>query len=338
MKQYDVYGIGNALVDTEINTDDDFLQSCHIDKGLMTLVDLDRQNQIVGLLGGNLLSAKKSSGGSAANSIIAVSELGGSSFYSCKVAADEMGEFYLNDLKNAGVDADHNIEDHEQITGKCLVMITPDAERTMNTYLGISESISTKNINFDALTQSKWLYIEGYLVTSDTGRAAAIACRESAEKAGVKTAITLSDPSMVEFFKEGLLEMIGAGVDLLFCNIDEAKQWTGEETAEAAFKQLSNLAKNVVITQGSKGALIFDGHQTISINPDETKAIDANGAGDAFAGAFLYAINNGYDYKKAGELASITASQVVSQYGARLKKEQYQAISSDFHTLQRSVG
>ncbi|MCY4044611.1 MAG: adenosine kinase [Cellvibrionales bacterium] len=336
MKQYDVYGIGNALVDTEINTDDAFLSSTQIEKGLMTLVDLEKQNAIIEKLGEASLKSKRSSGGSAANSIIAVSEMGGSSYYSCQVAKDEMGEFYLNDLNAAGVDCDNfdNLDPNaEGITGKCLVMITPDAERTMNTYLGISETLSSANINFDALTQSKWFYTEGYLVTSDAARTAVITCKQAAEKAGVKTAISLSDPSMVEFFKEGLLEMIGTGVDLLFANEEEAIKWTGEEDVHQALSQLTNIAKSVVITLGAEGAIIYDGLQTLTIDPVKVNAIDTNGAGDAFAGAFLYAINNGYDYQSAGKIASATAAKVVSQYGARLKKEQYQALASEYEAV-----
>jgi sugar/nucleoside kinase (ribokinase family) len=336
MKQYDVYGIGNALVDTEISTDDAFLSSTQIEKGVMTLVDLEKQNAIIAKLGEASLKSNRSSGGSAANSIIAVSEMGGSSYYSCQVAKDEMGEFYLNDLNAAGVDCESfdNLSPEAQgITGKCLVMITPDAERTMNSYLGISETLSSDNINFNALTQSKWFYTEGYLVTSDSARTAVITCKQAAEKAGVKTAMSLSDPGMVEFFKDGLVEMIGTGVDLLFANEEEAKKFTGIDDTHQALNELTNIAKSVVITLGAEGALIYDGLQTLSIDAIKTDAIDTNGAGDAFAGAFLYAINNGHDYLSAGKLAAATASKVVSQYGARLKKEQYQALASEYEAV-----
>ena len=330
MKQYDVYGIGNALVDTEIHTDENFLQEAGIEKGLMTLVDLARQNKVMTMLEGQKIAAKRASGGSAANTLIAVSQLGGSAYYSCKVADDEMGSFYLNDLHAAGVYSAEEKAQGNEVTGKCLVMITPDAERTMNTYLGISETLSLENVNFDALTQSKWLYMEGYLATSDSARTAVIACKDAAEKAGVKTAITLSDPGMVQFFKAGLQEMIGDGVDLLFCNEEEALSWTGKPTAQSALTELAALAKQVVITLGNKGALIFDGQKTLSTPAVTTEAIDTNGAGDAYAGGFLYAINHGFDFETSGKIATATASKVVAQYGPRLSKSDYKQISSSY--------
>jgi sugar/nucleoside kinase (ribokinase family) len=325
MATYNVYGIGAALVDTEIEVNDDFLAQCQIDKGVMTLVDEARQHELMGLLSEHLVASKRASGGSAANSIIAASYFGAKTYYSCQVANDENGEFYLADLNRAGVDADIEKSSADGITGKCLVMISPDAERTMNTYLGISETLSVANINEAAIKDSEWVYLEGYLVTSECCRAAAIKTREIAEQNGVKTALSLSDPGMVEFFGDGLKDMIGGGVDLLFCNEDEAKGFAGSDNLDAAVESLKSIAKTFAITLGAKGALLFDGEKTIQVEANQVTAIDTNGAGDAFAGAFLFGLSQGFDFAKAGKLASYTSAQVVTKFGPRLDKAGYEA-------------
>ena len=190
MKKYHVYGIGNALVDMEFEVEDSFLQKMNVEKGLMTLVDQDRQAELLSHLTG--IQHKRSCGGSAANTIIAVSQFGGKSFYSCKVASDEVGEFYYKDLVGNGVVTNMGENREEGITGKCMVLVTPDADRTMNSFLGITETFSEAELVKSEMLDSEYLYIEGYLVTSPTGKAAAIKARELAEANGVKTALTFS--------------------------------------------------------------------------------------------------------------------------------------------------
>jgi sugar/nucleoside kinase (ribokinase family) len=319
-KKYDVYAIGNALVDMEYEVHDEFFKKNNIDKGLMTLVDEDRQNYLLNALG--TAPKKQQCGGSAANTVIATSQFGAKSYYSCKVAKDPIGNFYFQDLQDNGVDSNLLRQDREMgITGKCLVLITPDAERTMNTFLGITSSISKSEVDAEAIRHSKYMYMEGYLVASPTGRAAAVHARNIAEAAGVKTALTFSDVNMVKFFKEGLAEMIGDGVDLLFCNESEACAYTETDDILVARERLKLIAKSFVITLGENGAVIYDGEKFISIEPFKVKAVDTNGAGDMYAGAYLYAITHNYDHSSAGRLASMAASQVVSQFGPRLKTE-----------------
>jgi sugar/nucleoside kinase (ribokinase family) len=325
MSQYHIYGIGAALVDTEIAVNDEELKTFGIDKGVMTLVDESRQHELIEKLSDHLIASKRASGGSAANTIIAASYFGADTFYSCKVADDENGHFYINDMKSANV-AMPNVVASQGITGKCLVMITPDAERTMNTFLGISETVSSDELDHDAIKNSAYVYLEGYLVSSDTGRAAAIECRKIAEANNVKTALSLSDPAMVQFFHDGLSEMIGDKVDLLFCNLDEALAYTKTEDIDTAVVSLKSIADEFVITLGSNGALVYDGHNTIEIAACKTEAIDTNGAGDMFAGAFLYALTQGHNHTFAGNLASLAASTVVGQFGPRLKPDQHQTI------------
>lgn len=327
--RYHIYGIGAALVDTEIEVTDQDLAQLGITKGHMTLVDTERQQAVMDYLSGHLVHARRASGGSAANSVIAASYFGANAFYSCKVANDENGHFYLHDMQAAGVDCNGIQPSAIGDTGKCLVLITPDAERTMLTHLGISETLCVQALHAEAIAQAQYAYIEGYLVTSPTGRAAAIRLREVAESHGVKTAISLSDPGMVEFFGDGLREMIGAGVDLLFCNEEEARGFTATHSTEAAAEKLKAYAKTFAITCGARGALIFDGSTMHTIAPHAVKAVDTNGAGDMFAGAFLYAITHGYSWVEAGRLASRAAAEVVSSYGPRLAGESHGAIRAE---------
>ncbi|MCA0892067.1 adenosine kinase [Microbulbifer agarilyticus] len=326
MSNYHVYGLGAALVDTEIEVSDQDLQTLKLEKGLMTLADREQQQQLLGQLEDHLIAAKRASGGSAANTVIAASYFGSKTFYSCKVAADDNGDFYLNDLDSAGVDYHRTLQRESGDTGKCLVMITPDAERTMVTYLGISETLSSVELHPEAIAAADYLYLEGYLVTSPTGRAAAIEASRIAKANGTKVAISLSDPGIVQYFHDGLLEMIGEGVDLLFCNQDEATSFTKADSLDAAAKQLKQYANCFAITLGAEGALVFDGNETVKVTSSPVKAIDTNGAGDMFAGAFLYAITHGHDFTYAATLANRAAGTVVSQFGPRLKAEQHQVI------------
>ena len=325
MKKYDVTGIGNALVDIEFKVNDQFFTDNGVEKGLMTLVDEDRQNALMNVI--NAEEAKKQCGGSAANSIIAVSQFGGNSYYSCKVANDEMGHFFMNDMKAAGVA--HNLNEQQLeagITGKCLVMVTEDAERTMNTFLGITSTYSIKDVNESAILNSKYLYIEGYLITSENGKEAMMHAKKIAEENGVKVALTFSDPAMVKYFKEPMSEVVGASVDLLFANEEEAMIYTDKDNLLEAREELKKVAKHFVITQGKNGAMIFDGDTFIDIEPYETTAVDTNGAGDMFAGAFIYGITNGHSYASSGKLASMASSKIVSQFGPRLEWHQAKEI------------
>jgi sugar/nucleoside kinase (ribokinase family) len=319
-KKYDLYAIGNALVDMEYEVHDDFFTKHKIDKGLMTLVDEERQKYLLDSLG--TAPKKQQCGGSAANTAIAASQFGAKSFYSCKVAKDPIGNFYFQDLLDNGVHSNLMHQDRESgVTGKCLVLITPDAERTMNTFLGITSTISKTEVDPEAIRNSKFMYMEGYLVASPTGREAAVQARKIAEAAGVKTALTFSDVNMVKFFKDGLKEMIGDGIDLLFCNESEACAFTDTNDVIIAREKLKAIAKTFVITLGENGAVIFDGETFIDIEPYPVRAVDSNGAGDMYAGAFLYAITHRHTYASAGKLASMAASKVVSQFGPRLKTE-----------------
>jgi len=325
MSKYDVYGLGNALVDMEFEISDQFLHDNSIDKGVMTLVDENQQHELIEQL--DAFEGHKASGGSAANTLIAVSSMGGSSYYSCKVADDDLGHFYLDDLKAAGIDCNMDGKHKGGITGKCLVMVTPDAERTMHTFLGVSSELSPYEVSEDAIKNSSFCYLEGYLTTSVTGKAANIEARSLAEKHGIKTALTFSDPFVVEHFRDGFTETIGDGIDLLFCNEAEALSYSQKETVAEAIDVIKTFSKTFAITLGAKGAVVYDGNELINIEPHPVTAVDSNGAGDLFAGAFMYGLTRGMSFEQAGNLASKASSQIVSQFGPRLKLAQYQALS-----------
>lgn len=326
-EKFDVYAIGNALVDTEIEVSDAFLEQMGIQKGVMTLVDRDRQLAVIEALREHAEPHKQASGGSAANTIIATRYFGGRTYYTCKVANDETGDVYIRDLLAAGVSTNMmNGQREDGISGTCLVMVTPDAERTMNSFLGISETVSADEIDEQALLASRYAYMEGYLVTSPSGREAAIRMRDIARANGVRTAMTFSDPAMVQFFAEGLREMLGEGVDLLFCNQDEAMGFTGADRPEEAINELRRYAGSVVMTRGANGAWAHDGETLHQIDAHPVKAVDSNGAGDMFAGAFLYALTQGKSYDLAGKLASAASARVVSDFGPRLSAEAHMTI------------
>lgn len=327
MKQYDLYGIGNALVDLEFRVSDEKLSELEVDKGLMTLIEEDRHQDLLAQLGD--LTHKRASGGSAANTVIALAQLGGNGFYSCKVSNDSFGDFYLADMKECNVDT--NLDDAERAsghTGKCIVMVTPDADRTMNTYLGVTVNLSEAEVVADAIRQSKFVYMEGYLVASDTGRAAAVKAASIAKESGVPTVLTLSDPNMVNFFRDGLLEMAGDQLDLLFCNEAEATLMTETDNVEAAGEALKKLAKRFAITTGAEGSIAYDGDRFHSIPADKVDVIDTNGAGDMYAGAFLYGLTHDMSFEDSARLANTAASKIVTHFGPRLPTEQTRALLS----------
>lgn len=324
MQSIDVYGIGNALVDIEYQVEDDFFPAHGVRRGVMTLVTHERQEEIIAALRARGDMRKMMDGGSVANSLYAISNFGGRSFFLCKVADDEAGNFYLRELGQRGIGICGDF--HQVETGRCLIMISPDAERTMYTFLGASEFLSPADLDFDAVRRSKYVYIEGYQVSSDSGRAAAVELRKFAAENGVRTALTFSDPSLLEIFPEQMKEMLGDGVDLLFCNEQEARLWTGAADLGEACVALRPFARRFVVTRGAKGSVLFNGNHFIELDAHKVKAVDTTGAGDAFAGGFLYGLTSGRSFAEAGRLASRAAAKVVSRFGPRLDAGDYRKI------------
>jgi sugar/nucleoside kinase (ribokinase family) len=328
MKKYDVYAVGNAIVDIVTEVDYPFFTQNNIEKGVMTLVDEERQKTLM-----NVIDMKKSrvtGGGSAGNTVAALSQFGGKGFYSCLVAKDELGKFFIEDLRNNSIDTalkhDNCPDGH---TGRCLVMTSPDAMRTMNTFLGINADLAPQHLDEQAIAASTYVYLEGYLVASPKGLEAMKMTRQLAEKHNVQVALTFSDPSMVKYFGSQMTEIVGGGVDLLFCNDEEAMIFTGTTSVSDAREALKKVAKRFVITLGANGALIFDGDTFVQIEPYKVKAVDTNGAGDMFAGAFLFGITHHHSFADSGKLASLASSRVVSQWGPRLETIDVKQVLTD---------
>jgi len=321
-QHYHVYGMGNALLDMEFDVSETFLQKYNVDKGVMTLVDVDRQHELMHVLG-DIPDHNLAYGGSAANSMMILRYLGADGFYTCKIASDKTGDLYYRDMKRHGLQNTFDHKDRpEGYTGKCLVMSTADADRTMNTFLGISETLSVDELYEPALAQSQYLYIEGYLMTSPTAVEAVKKAHTIARKHGVKVAISLSDPFVVNIFKEQFNQILGLGVDLIFANEEEALSYTGTDTLDAAVSALQLISHQFVITRGPHGSVIFDGDTLNHIDPVEVEAIDTLGAGDMYAGSFLAGITkHGMSMIQAGELANRISAMVVTQYGPRISKE-----------------
>ena len=321
MRHHDVYAIGNALVDSQYEVSEAQLQTAGVEKRHMTLIDAARRAELLSHVYG--LPVLRTGGGSAGNTVVAVAQLGGKAFYSCRVADDELGDFYTQDLLSHGIATNlTHTRAPEGQTGSCIVMVTPDAERSMSTFLGATADIDATALHPHDIAKSKVYYMEGYLAASPTGLDAALRGRKMALDAGVALATTLSDMTMINFCRAGLDAMVGSTetgqLDYLFCNEEEAQVWCGSKDLAQMCQQLSQQARVVCLTRSAKGCVVIEGEQRTEVAAAQVKAIDTNGAGDMFAGAFLYAVTHGHNHAQAAWMANQCAGRVVSQVGNRL--------------------
>lgn len=320
MKKFHVYAIGNALLDIDFEVGQSTLDRLKIDKGVMTLIDEQTHHRLLEELDG--IKHLRACGGSAANTIFTLQQLGAKTFYSCKVGHDEAGDFFYRNLILNGIQTNLSEQKRSGITGKCIVLVTPDADRTMNTFLGTTFEFSKEQLSENALLNAEYLYIEGYLVASPSACEAAIMARELAVKHNIKTAISLSDPNMVTYFRDGLCAIMGEKVDMLFCNESEALLFTQTENLDEAKEILKNYASCFAITLGGKGSLIYNGHKFSHILPYQVNVVDTVGAGDIFAGTFLYGICHGFNHFEAGDFANLAAAKTVAKFGPRLDQQE----------------
>ena len=322
MKHYDVYGIGNALVDTEYQVEAGFLDLLPYPKGMMTLVDEAQRQQLVELLEThNYAPVNRAGGGSAANSLVALAQLGGTAFYTCKTAADCPGDFYMEELQAVGIETTQAGRD-TGATGQCISMVTPDADRTMASCLGVTQFLSTNELDPAALAASSILYIEGYLVSSPTAFEAALEAQHLAQQHAVQVALSLSDPLTVANFHTQFERLLSGGVDLLICNLEEAQCLTGTELLEDCISRLKLLCRRFVLTRGEAGAVAYDGESLSDLPGLSVPSVDTTGAGDVFAGVLLHAICQGENYQVAATLANRAAARLVTKFGARLSQEE----------------
>lgn len=317
MAKYDVYGVGNALVDIQARVDDEMLKTHELDKGIMTLVDDAQQATVLRALAGQ--SLHRCAGGSTANTVVAVADFGGSASFVGKIGDDEIGEFFLQDMRNIGVDIDVEPEPNTQ-TGTCAVLITEDAQRTMLTNLGASATLTENDLDVERIKQAQYVYVEGYLLLGDTTKAAAYRAMALAKEHGVKVGFSASDPFLVNMIRDEIWELITGPVDLFFCNEEEAKSLTGESDPINCAHKIHEHAENVALTLGGNGSIVMHGGTAHPIEGVSVKAVDTTGAGDMYAGALLYGITNGMSWRQAGHVASHAAARIVSQMGARLER------------------
>ena len=314
---YDVYGVGNALVDIQATVDDDALGQLGYSKGIMTLVEEADQTRVLSALQSKPVN--RCAGGSAANTIIGIADLGGQAAYAGKVADDELGAFCLQDMREVGVSIE--VPTGPGQTGTCVVLITDDAQRTMLTHLGISSSLGPDDVDEDEIKKARYVYIEGYLFTGDATRAAAMKAIELAKANDVKVAFTVSDPFLINLFRDDFWKLIEGPVDLLFCNLEEARSLTGMTDPIECANEIHKHAENVAMTLGENGSILMHDGEAIAIEGVTIDAVDTTGAGDMYAAGILYGITNGLSWKQSGHLASHAAARIVSQYGARLDRK-----------------
>jgi sugar/nucleoside kinase (ribokinase family) len=315
---YDVFGVGNAIVDIQLQVDDAFLHHIDVAKGLMTLVEAEQQVKVLAALAGR--ATNRCSGGSACNTIVGVADLGGSAAYAGKTADDDLGKFYADDLRKVGVTVPVP-GGTGATTGTSVILITPDAQRTMLTHLGISATLSANDIPEAEIAKAEYLYVEGYLFPGDTTRAAALRAIDIAKKHGVKVALTISDPFVISLQRDLFWELIKGPVDLLFANLEEARALTGEHDPAKAAQAIHQHATNVALTLGADGSLLMHGERLYPIEGVKVTAVDTTGAGDMYAAGVLYGITHGMTWQQAGRLASHAAARIVAQMGARLDRK-----------------
>jgi sugar/nucleoside kinase (ribokinase family) len=315
-QKFDVFGVGNALVDTLVKVDISHLDDISIKKGIMTLVDNAEQAKYLDYLKSH--SKELRSGGSAANTMISIANAGGTGFYTGKVANDELGIFYKQDMEKAGIQFLVSPSESGK-TGTCIVLTTPDADRTMLTNLSVSTSLSKSDINTENLKESKIAYIEGYLWDGTNTKEASIHTMEYAKKFGSKLAFTYSDPFCVNRSRQDFIKLTEEFVDIAFCNHDEAMALTETDNPEDAIRDIGTRCKLVFMTWGSKGAFVsLDGVIKPITGYPVKNPIDTNGAGDAFAAGVLFGLTKGYSIEKSCKWGNYVASQMIQEIGARL--------------------
>lgn len=314
---YDVYGVGNSLVDIQAKIDDLTLSKLDFAKGIMTLVDEATQTQVLSALHGARIN--RCAGGSAANTIAGLADFGGKGAYAGKLGQDELGDFWLKDMRELGVKIE--VPQTQGQTGTCVCLITEDAQRTMLTHLGLSATLGPDDISEAEIRQSKYIYIEGYLFAGESTQAAAMRAIELAKKHGVKVAFTVSDPFLINMHRDLFWELISGAVDLLFCNLEEARSLTGMKDAVDCAQKIHVHAADVALTLGSDGSILMHDGKTYPIEGVPVQAVDTTGAGDMYAAGVLYGITNGLTWSQAGHLASHAAARVVAQMGARLQSK-----------------
>lgn len=315
MKKFQIVGIGNAMVDILSRCEDSFLDKQGIQKGIMQLIDLERGASLYDAIG----PSKEVSGGSAANTIAVIAELGGRTAYVGKVKDDQLGAIFAHDMRAQGAVYETPLAPASEAeeTGRCIVLVTPDGERSMNTYLGVTEFLTPSDIDEAQMAEAEWIYLEGYRFDGPESHAAFAKAINATKAAGGKVSLTLSDPFCVERHRQAFRDMIAAHVDLLFCNRAELLSMYETDDFDAALAQGAADVEILACTDSANGAHIMAGGEHIHTKGEKVDIVDATGAGDAFAGAFLWSLAEGKSLENCGRAGNAVAASVISHIGPR---------------------
>lgn len=311
---YDVVGIGNALVDVLSHEDHAFIDAHDLTKGAMVLIDDDRVDEIYSAMG----HRTEMSGGSAANTLVGVASFGGRAAYIGRVRDDELGAVFAHDMASLDVAFDSPRAGEGPATGQCLIVVTPDAQRTMNTYLGASSQLGPDHLDLDVVRDAKVTFLEGYLFDRDEAKAAYRVAAEAAHEAGREVALTLSDGFCVERHRDDFLALVDGGVDILFANTDEITRLYEVDDVDDAVAKVRGRCRIACITKGRRGSVVIAGDATHEITVHEVpRVVDTTAAGDLYAAGFLYGYTQDMTLDQCGRLGSIAAAAVIGHTGAR---------------------
>jgi len=313
-KTVDLIGLGNAIVDIIVNIEDEFLEINNLDKGSMNLINSDQSQTLLE----KCKVIKQISGGSSANTVVCLAELDNHVQFIGRVKNDQFGNFFSDDIKKSKTIFNTPPTFEGAPTAHSIILVTPDAQRTMCTYLGASVEFEPKDIDFTVIKESKYLYLEGYLWDSELAKKAFIKAAQIAKQSKTKIILSLSDSFCVDRHRESFLELIYEYVDIVFCNKSEVLSLFKNDKLASCQEDLSSLCELVIVTLGRNGSLIVNKNNIEKIESiTKGKIIDTTGAGDIYAGGFIHGLIKNCSLKKCGEIASICAGQIITQLGSR---------------------
>ena len=311
---FDVLGVGNAIVDVLAQAEDATLAELGLEKGAMTLIDGDRVHDLYGRMGAGV----EVSGGSAANTLAGVASLGGAGAYIGKVRDDQFGEVFSHDIRAAGVDYRSRPVSDGPPTARCLIFVTPDAQRTMQTYLGVSVELGPEDIDPESIGDARITYLEGYLFDKQEAKEAFVKAAELAHAAGRKVALSLSDPFCVERHRASFLHLVSGHVDILFANEAEITALYEVDGFDDAVARIRGHCEVAALTRGEQGAVIVNADKRHDVAAEPVaQLVDTTGAGDLFAAGVLYGLTHGYELDACGRIGAIAAAEIIGHFGAR---------------------
>jgi sugar/nucleoside kinase (ribokinase family) len=327
MKTYDLVGIGNAVVDVISHSDDAFLDDMSIEKGIMQLIEQDRAEQLYGAMGDRL----QTPGGAVANTVAGVGALGLQTAFIGRVRDDGLGKFYADAMTDNGIDfVNPPVSDGDRPTSRSMIFVTPDGERSMNTYLGISTGLTSADVPAAAASHAKLMFLEGYLFDHDAGKTAFREAARAAKAGGGMAGITISDPFCVERHRTDFLQMIEHELDFVIGNEAELKSLFETQDLEEAMTRTADICPLMVCTRGGDGVTAIRGFERVDIPaPARVTPVDATGAGDQFAAGFLYGLATGASLETCARMGNLCGAEVISHIGPRPARDMLEVFRAE---------